>query len=97
MGPTSRWLLEDVTCDRALPWCEVSAAGGGFGAWESVEEMKAIEGHGVCVGEDGVWIRLVLACVSWSVQTHWWRQGPLTPLCKPREAIRQNPLNCHVQ
>ena len=22
---------------------------------------------------------------------------PLSPLCKPREAIRQNPLNCHVQ
>ena len=63
-------LLEDVTCDRALSWCEASAAaGGGVGAWESVEEMRAIEGHGECVGDDGVWIRLVLVCVSWSVQT----------------------------
>ena len=58
-----------MNCDRALSWCEASAAGGGFGAGEPVEEMRAIEGHGGFVGDDGVWIRLVLACVSWSVQT----------------------------
>jgi hypothetical protein len=37
-------LLEDVTCDCAL--CEASATGGGFGTGGTVEEMRAIEGHG---------------------------------------------------